>query len=302
MNSAAALPSFSTRIAAYRSRFDLALDAALPPLGTDPAQLHEAMRYTCNGGKRLRALLVYAAGEALGLPADQLDAPAVAVELIHAYSLVHDDLPAMDDDDLRRGQPTVHKVWDDAMGVLVGDALQTLAFETLTHRIPADGEAARRLLGVIKALAHASGSLGMVGGQAVDIESEGQRIPLERLKSLHARKTGALILSCLQMPLALAAPSADVVDALTAYGRRLGLAYQIQDDVLDITQSTEQLGKTAGKDVAQEKSTYPALLGFEAAKALAQGTFADARAAVAGLGEKAEGLQWLALEIEGRNH
>lgn len=302
LNSVAALPSFSARIAAYRSRFDRALDAALPPLGTDPAQLHEAMRYTCNGGKRLRALLVYAAGEALGLSADQLDAPAVAVELIHAYSLVHDDLPAMDDDDLRRGQPTVHKVWDDAMGVLVGDALQTLAFETLTHRIPADGEAARRLLGVIKALAHASGSLGMVGGQAVDIESEGQRIPLERLKSLHARKTGALILSCLQMPLALAAPSADVIEALTTYGRQLGLAYQIQDDVLDITQSTEQLGKTAGKDVAQEKSTYPALLGFDAAKALAERTFAEARAAVAGLGEKAEGLQWLALEIEGRNH
>ena len=128
MNSAATPSSFPARLAAYRSRFDRALDAALPPLGSDPAQLHEAMRYTCNGGKRLRALLVYAAGEALGLPVEALDGPAVAVELIHAYSLVHDDLPAMDDDDLRRGQPTVHKVWDDAMGVLVGDALQTLAF------------------------------------------------------------------------------------------------------------------------------------------------------------------------------
>ena len=260
------------------------------------------MRYTCNGGKRLRALLVYAAGEALGLSPEALDAPAVAVELIHAYSLVHDDLPAMDDDDLRRGRPTVHKVWDDAMGVLVGDALQTLAFETLTRSIPADGEAARRLLGVIKALGHASGSLGMVGGQAVDIESEGKRIPLERLKSLHARKTGALILSCLQMPLALAAPSPDVAEALTTYGRQLGLAYQIQDDVLDITQSTEQLGKTAGKDVAQEKSTYPALLGFDAAKSLAEQTFADARSALAPLGDKAEALTWLALEIQGRNH
>jgi len=302
LNSVASLPLFAARLAGYRSRFDRALDAALPPLGTDPTQLHEAMRYTCNGGKRLRALLVYAAGEALGLPADSLDAPAVAVELIHAYSLVHDDLPAMDDDDLRRGQPTVHKVWDDAMGVLVGDALQTLAFETLTRTIPADGEAARRLLGVIKALGHASGSMGMVGGQAVDIESEGQRIPLERLKSLHARKTGALILCCLQMPLALAAPTTDVATALTTYGRQLGLAYQIQDDVLDITQSTEQLGKTAGKDVAQEKSTYPALLGFDAAKTLAEQTFASARSALASLGDKAEGLHWLALEIQGRNH
>ena len=302
MNSVASLPPFAARLASYRSRFDRALDAALPPLGTDPTQLHEAMRYTCNGGKRLRALLVYAAGEALGLPVESLDAPAVAVELIHAYSLVHDDLPAMDDDDLRRGQPTVHKVWDDAMGVLVGDALQTLAFETLTRNIPADGEAARRLLRVIAALGHASGSMGMVGGQAVDIESEGQRIPLERLKSLHARKTGALILCCLQMPLALAAPAAEVATALTTYGRQLGLAYQIQDDVLDITQSTEQLGKTAGKDVAQEKSTYPALLGFESAKSLAEQTFADARAAVASLGDRAEGLLWLALEIQGRNH
>ena len=236
------------------------------------------------------------------LDAALLDAPAVAVELIHAYSLVHDDLPAMDDDDLRRGQPTVHKVWDDAMGVLVGDALQTLAFETLTRDIPADGEAARRLLGVIAALGHASGSMGMVGGQAVDIESEGRRIPLERLKSLHARKTGALILACLKMPLALAAPAAAVVDALETYGRLLGLAYQIQDDVLDITQSTEQLGKTAGKDVAQEKSTYPALLGFDAAKALAESTFADARSALDELGDKADGLRWLALEIQGRNH
>ncbi len=293
---------FADRLPAYRSRLDAALDRALPPLGTDPAALHEAMRYTCNGGKRLRALLVYAAGEALGLDAAQLDAPAVAVELIHAYSLVHDDLPAMDDDDLRRGQPTVHKVWDDAMGVLVGDALQTLAFETLTREIPADGEAARRLLGVIAALGHASGSMGMVGGQAVDIESEGQRIPLERLKSLHARKTGALILACLKMPLALAAADKAVTTALESYGRLLGLAYQIQDDVLDITQSTEQLGKTAGKDVAQEKSTYPALLGFDTAKALAESTFADARTALDALGDKADGLRWLALEIQGRNH
>jgi geranylgeranyl pyrophosphate synthase len=299
LNAAAA---FAARLPDYRRRLDAALDAALPPAATDPTALHEAMRYTCNGGKRLRALLVYAAGEALGLDAALLDAPAVAVELIHAYSLVHDDLPAMDDDDLRRGQPTVHKVWDEAMGVLVGDALQTLAFETLTRSIPADGEAARRLLGVIAALGHASGSLGMVGGQAVDIESEGRRIPLERLKSLHARKTGALILACLRMPLALAAPSAAVVGALETYGRQLGLAYQIQDDVLDLTQSTEQLGKTAGKDVVQEKSTYPALLGFDEAKRLAEATFAEARAALAPLGEAAAGLHWLALEIEGRNH
>ncbi|WP_292998877.1 polyprenyl synthetase family protein [Nevskia sp.] len=294
--------SFQTRVSEYRSRFDRVLDSTLPPASTDPVLLHEAMRYACNGGKRLRALLVYAAGEALGLQPGDLDAPAVAVELIHAYSLVHDDLPAMDDDDLRRGQPTVHKVYDEAMGILVGDALQTLAFEALTRRIPTDGIGAQRLLQVVAALGFASGSLGMVGGQAVDIESEGKKIPLERLQSLHARKTGALILCCLRMPTALAAPDAVVVKALEDYGRLLGLAYQIQDDVLDITQSTEQLGKTAGKDVVQEKSTYPALLGFDAAKALAAKTFDDARNALAPLGDSAEGLRWLALEIEGRNH
>lgn len=293
---------FGARTPAYLSRFLAALDALMPPATQDPPRLHEAMRYACDGGKRLRALMVYAAGEALGLPAAELDRQAVAVELIHAYSLVHDDLPAMDDDDLRRGRPTVHKQYDEATAILVGDALLTLAFEVLTREIPADGVAAQRLLRVIAALGFASGSLGMVGGQAVDIESEGQRVPLARLESLHARKTGALILSCLRMPLAAAGADAATTTALETYGRLLGLAYQIQDDVLDVSQSTEVLGKTAGKDTAQEKSTYPSLLGFEAAKALAAKTFEDARNALAPLGEKAAGLHWLALEIEGRNH
>lgn len=293
---------FGARTPAYLSRFLAALDTLMPPATQDPPRLHEAMRYACDGGKRLRALMVYAAGEALGLPAAELDRQAVAVELIHAYSLVHDDLPAMDDDDLRRGRPTVHKQYDEATAILVGDALLTLAFEVLTRDIPADGLAAQRLLRVIAALGFASGSLGMVGGQAVDIESEGQRVPLARLESLHARKTGALILSCLRMPLAAAGADAATTTALETYGRLLGLAYQIQDDVLDVSQSTEVLGKTAGKDTAQDKSTYPSLLGFEAAKTLAAKTFEDARLALAPLGEKAAGLHWLALEIEGRNH
>ncbi|GAC1633440.1 MAG: polyprenyl synthetase family protein [Nevskia sp.] len=298
----AAASDFSQRLPAYVERLVRALDRYLPPATQDPPRLHEAMRYACEGGKRLRALLVYAAGEALGLPAAQLDAQAVAVELIHAYSLVHDDLPAMDDDDLRRGRPTVHKQYDEATGILVGDALQTLAFETLTRELPADGAAALRQLRVIAALGYASGSLGMVGGQAVDIESTSRRVPLARLESLHARKTGALILSCLRMPLAAAAADAATTAALETYGRLLGLAYQIQDDVLDVSQSTEVLGKTAGKDVAQDKSTYPSLLGFEAAKALAAQTFDDARAALAPLGDRGAGLHWLALEIQGRNH
>jgi len=196
----------------------------------------------------------------------------------------------------------VHKQYDEATAILVGDALLNLAFEVLTRDIPDDGLAARRQLQVVAALGFAAGSLGMVGGQAVDIESEGQRVPLARLESLHARKTGALILSCLRMPLAAAGADDDVRLALENYGRLLGLAYQIQDDVLDVSQSTEVLGKTAGKDTAQEKSTYPSLLGFEAAKALAAKTFADARAALAPLGANGAGLQWLALEIQGRNH
>ncbi len=293
---------FGQRTPKYLERFAHALDAALPPTTDDPVRLHEAMRYACEGGKRLRALLVYAAGEALELPLDALDAQAVAVELIHAYSLVHDDLPAMDDDDLRRGRPTVHRKYDEAMGILVGDALQALAFEVLTKMIPPDGFVAQRQLRVVAALGFAAGSRGMVGGQAVDIESEGQRIALPRLESLHARKTGALILSCLRMPSAAAGAASDIARALETYGQRLGLAYQIQDDVLDESASTEVLGKTAGKDRAQEKSTYPSLLGFDAAKALTAKTFDEARAALAPLGPRGAALHWLALEIEGRNH
>lgn len=293
---------FGTRVPAYLERFALALDACLPPADEDPSRLHTAMRYACEGGKRLRALLVYAAGEALGLAASELDRQAVAVELIHAYSLVHDDLPAMDDDDLRRGRPTVHRQYDEATAVLVGDALQTLAFELLTQEVPIEALEAQRRLRVIAALGLAAGSRGMVGGQAVDIESEGRRVPLARLESLHARKTGALMLSALRMPAAAAGADAAISTALENYGRLLGLAYQIQDDVLDLSQSTEVLGKTAGKDSAQEKSTYPALLGFEAAKTLAAKTFEQARSALSPLGAGAEGLHWLALEIEGRNH
>ncbi len=292
---------FRSRVAHCLDRFEQALDAHLPPATTDPVRLHQAMRYACEGGKRLRALLVYAAGEALGLKPEALDAQAVAIELVHTYSLVHDDLPAMDDDDLRRGRATVHKVFDEATGILVGDSLQTLAFEALTRPAPADGAAAQGQLRVIAALAEAAGSLGMVGGQAVDIESEGQRIPLARLESLHARKTGALILCCLRMPLAAAGATAEVREALETYGRLLGLAYQIQDDVLDESGSTEQLGKTAGKDVLQEKSTYPSLLGLDAARTLAAKKFEDARAALAPLGAGAETLRWLAHEIESRN-
>jgi farnesyl diphosphate synthase len=291
--------SFVSRVPAVLARFDAALAARLPAADTDPAQLHAAMRYACEGGKRLRALLVYAAGETLGVPPDMLDAPACAVELIHAYSLVHDDLPAMDDDDLRRGRPTVHKAFDEATAILAGDALQTLAFEVLARAH--HGNAAQRLQ-AIKVLAEAAGAAGMVGGQAVDLESEGRSLPIERLESLHARKTGALILASLRLARAFADADSAHCHALDAYGRALGLAYQIQDDVLDETGSTASLGKTQGKDRAQAKSTFPAVLGLAAAQTRAAASFAAAQTALAPFADAAAPLAWLASHIESRDH
>ena len=300
MMPAATSAEFGGRVNAYLDRLQLALDRRMPPADADPARLHQAMRYACNGGKRLRALLVYAAGETLELPATQLDAPACAVELIHAYSLVHDDLPAMDDDDLRRGQPTVHKAYDEATGILVGDALQALAFEILSVD---DGVGIpSRQLRMVSILSRASGSLGMVGGQVVDIESEGQAIDLQRLQSLHARKTGALILACLQMAAAAADAERAQREALEHYGRCIGLAFQIQDDVLDVTADSATLGKTAGKDLVQEKSTYPALMGLEQARNRASDLFDEACGALSLFGERADPLIWLARFIQQRGH
>jgi farnesyl diphosphate synthase len=288
---------FGARVPEYLDRLRHALDLRLPGAAADPARLHQAMRYACEGGKRLRALLVYAAGEALGVEAERLDAPACAVELIHAYSLVHDDLPAMDDDDLRRGRPTVHKAYDEATAVLVGDALQTLAFSVLAQE-QALAETAR--LRMVAVLAAASGSLGMIGGQAVDIASENRRISLAELESLHARKTGALILASLRMAAAAADASQEIAAALDTYGSRIGLAFQIQDDVLDETADTATLGKTAGKDLAQRKSTYPSLLGLDGAREKAEKLFDEARAALNALPGGAPALRWLADYIQKR--
>ncbi|WP_339413160.1 (2E,6E)-farnesyl diphosphate synthase [Pseudomonas sp. EA_35y_Pfl2_R5] len=258
-------------IAAYQSSCQSRVDTALETLLSSPRpeleRLYAAMRYSLfNGGKRVRPLLAYAACEALGGEPERANAAACAVELIHAYSLVHDDLPAMDDDDLRRGQPTTHKAFDEACAILAGDGLQSLAFEVLadaTHN-PHDAELR---LAMLSTLARAAGPAGMVGGQAIDLGSVGQTLDQNALEIMHRHKTGALIEASVQLG-ALASGQADdhALKALYSYARAIGLAFQVQDDILDVESDTATLGKTQGKDQAHDKPTYPALLGLEAAK------------------------------------
>ncbi|MXV07861.1 MULTISPECIES: polyprenyl synthetase family protein [unclassified Xanthomonas] len=277
----------------WRERVEAGLQAQLPAATLAPQRLHAAMRHaTLGGGKRMRPLLVYASGVLFGADDAQLDAPALAVELIHAYSLVHDDLPAMDDDALRRGQPTVHIAFDEATAILAGDALQSLAFALL-----ANAEAAATLrVQWLQTLAEAAGAAGMCGGQALDIDATGREQALPDLQRMHALKTGALIRASVRLGALGGGADADALAQLDTFATALGLAFQVRDDILDVEASSEQLGKTAGKDVAQAKSTYPALLGMDGAKAklaeLAQamqdslhgyGTAADALAALARL-------------------
>ncbi len=266
---------------ALSSRADVALARALPDEAMPPVPLHRAMRYAVlGGGKRMRPLLVYAAGLALGAALDRLDAPAAAVEIIHAYSLVHDDLPAMDDDALRRGQPTCHVAFGEAMAILAGDALQALAFEVLSEAPALDVEPAVRVE-MLRILAKACGSQGMAGGQALDLASVGQRLDPAELERMHVHKTGALIRASVRLG-ALAAGCRDeaVLARIDRYGHCVGLAFQIRDDILDVEGSTDQLGKTAGKDVAQAKPTYPAILGMTASRgqlaAMTEQALADA--------------------------
>ena len=283
------------------ARVETALDQILPPVSVQPSRLHEAMRYTVlAGGKRIRPLLAYAAGEALGLDAALLDRPACAVEMIHAYSLIHDDLPAMDDDDLRRGRPTCHRAFDEATAILAGDALQTLAFQALAE---APGLSAESRVGMVAALARASGARGMVGGQAMDLEAEGTPLDLVQLENIHIHKTGALIRVSVQMGvLAHGGLDADKAERLDHYAKCLGLAFQIQDDVLDVEGDTAQIGKTAGRDQALNKATYPALVGLAEAKAMANQLITEAIESVSIFGERAQPLVWIANALLGRKH
>lgn len=284
----------------WRGRIESALDTVLPAIDIYPTRLHQAMRYGTEGGKRLRALLVYAAGEVVEANPADLDAPACAVELIHAYSLIHDDLPAMDNDSMRRGRPTVHIAYGEPMAILTGDALLTLAFRVLTKSGVASAE---QLTEMIRILADAAGSRGMVGGQAVDIESEGRTISLPELEALHIHKTGALFLSCLRLA-ACAKPGlpTDRREALDRFGKAVGLAFQIQDDVLDEEGSTQQLGKTKGKDRAQEKSTYVSLMGLEPARQRADELFEEARQVLAVFDQDGAALRALIDHIQARRY
>lgn len=276
-------------LARWRERADAALQRALPDPHSPPQRLHAAMRHAVLlGGKRMRPLLVYAAGSAFGASVDTLDAPAVAVELIHAYSLVHDDLPAMDDDALRRGQPTVHVAFDEATAVLAGDALQSLAFEVLAD---ADVDATTRV-DLLRTLARASGAAGMCGGQALDLAAtgNGSSLSVHALEELHSLKTGALIRAAVRMGALCGGASAEELAALDRYAAALGLAFQVRDDILDIEGDSATLGKTAGKDVAQDKATFPALIGLDASRARLDELRRAMDDALSPLGERANAL------------
>lgn len=277
-----------------RERVEQFLERLLPPHSSNPSnRLPEALRYALlQGGKRLRPILVYATGEALGYPTDLLDAPAASIECIHSYSLVHDDLPAMDNDDFRRGKPSCHKAFDEATAILVGDALQTLAFHILSDSelLPIDPN---NQLQMLQLLSQKSGEAGMIGGQALDIAATNQpALSLDALCDIHHKKTGALIEAAVILgALATTHPvKADILESLKTYARCIGLSFQIQDDILDVTQDSNTLGKTAGKDQQQNKSTFPSLIGLEASKAKARNLHEQALESIAFLGEKGQTL------------
>jgi geranylgeranyl pyrophosphate synthase len=287
------MTSLPVRMESYRARIEQVLDRclALPDAGT--IRLREAMRYsTLGGGKRLRPALVYLTGESLGATLRELDAPAAAVELIHVYSLVHDDLPAMDDDDLRRGRPTCHRAYDEATAILVGDALQALAFSVLAEDTHAG---ATTRLAMIRTLAQAAGTAGMAGGQAVDLAAVGQRLSVNAVENMHRRKTGALIKgSVLLGAVGAGIQSGTDFQALELFGDEIGLAFQIQDDILDVEGDAAVLGKTTGADAALSKPTYPSTVGLAAARERARDLHNRAIRALAPLGPRSAPLVELA--------
>ena len=295
LSDAAKRDAFRGQLESWQARMERALAARLPEPSVIPGRLHEAMRYSVlGGGKRIRPALVFATARALGLSEDEVEAAACAIELIHVYSLVHDDLPAMDDDDLRRGRPTCHKAYDEATAVLVGDALQTLAFQVLT-RDPALPASAAIRLRLVELLAEASGTFGMAGGQAIDLAVQGKKLDLAQVEEMHARKTGALIRVSVMMA-AACSPSLETRwhQALLGFVNPIGLAFQIQDDLLDVLGDVTTIGKATGADSERGKPTHPAVIGIEASQERVRLLHAQALESLAPFGMRAELLRSLA--------
>jgi geranylgeranyl pyrophosphate synthase len=286
------------QLIAYQARVEASLAALLPETHVVPEQLHAAMRYSAlAGGKRIRPALIYATGELLQASPAALDAVAAAVEMIHVYSLIHDDLPAMDNDDLRRGRPTCHRQFDEATAILAGDALQVLAFECLACA-PAPADTRVKL---IQQLAIASGTQGMAGGQAIDLAAVGRHLTAAEVEQMHRRKTGALLAAAVGMAVTLADPPKATQIALSQFADHLGLAFQIVDDILDVEGDPSLLGKATGADQARHKPTYPAAVGLDAARTRASELHSAAQAAIQPLGPAAGMLGWLARYIVERS-
>jgi geranylgeranyl pyrophosphate synthase len=291
----AAPDPFGAQLESWRERMERALEARLPQPNQVPARLHEAMRYSVlGGGKRIRPALLFAAARAVGLTEDQVEAAACAVELVHVYSLVHDDLPAMDDDDLRRGRPTCHKAFDEATALLVGDALQPLAFELLASDPALPASPAIRLR-LIDMLAKAIGTFGMAGGQAIDLAVQGMRLDIGQVEDMHARKTGAMIRASVLMAAECVHPlDPTLYAALTRFATAVGLAFQIQDDLLDVIGDVSTLGKATGADSERAKPTHPAVIGIPASQQRVRLLHTQAINALAPFGERADSLRSLA--------
>jgi len=294
---------FQSRLDLYQNRVNAALDKYLPSEDPPEHNLAEAIRYSViGGGKRIRPAMVYAAGEAMGVSTDLLDIPACAVEMIHAYSLIHDDLPAMDDDDLRRGRPSCHKAFDEATAMLAGDALQALAYEILAKDDHEELTPEHRIA-MLSLLTEASGAHGMAGGQAVDLASVGKQLTLQQLEHMHQLKTGALIrASILLGGMCKQEISEDELRMLSDYAHCIGLSFQIQDDILDVIGDTETLGKPRGSDQEQEKPTFPAILGLEESRQRAIQQHELALKTLEPLDEKADSLRQLSAYIVERQY
>jgi geranylgeranyl pyrophosphate synthase len=287
--------SFAAQLRSWQARMEQALAARLPAADAEPARLHAAMRYSVlNGGKRVRPMLVFATARAVGLEEPQVEGAACALEFVHAYSLVHDDLPAMDDDDLRRGRPTCHRAFDEATAVLVGDALQSLAFQLLASDPALPPSAAVRLR-LIELLAQASGTAGMAGGQAIDLAAQGRQLPLAEVEVMHGLKTGALIRASVQMAAAcVPGLPGHLWQALTGFATPIGLAFQIQDDLLDVLGDAGVLGKATGADRARGKPTHPAVAGATASQQRVHELHTAALEALVPFGARADELRALA--------